>query len=782
MVVSALLFRVLRVDAQQSSYMDALLGMLLSLVGTAGLAGYLFSSARRAARVEQMVAERTVELRDANMLLLDEVKERQRAEAALERVREQLELRVIERTRELTAVNDAFRLRDRAIAAAINPVVITDVNQEDHPIIYCNPAFEWMTGYSVAEVMGKNCRFLQLDSAGQRVEENQQAVEALRAAIRAGEGCQVVLRNFRKDGTAFWNELTISPVRDPIGRVTHFLGFQADITRRKQAEEALVKARLELEERVAERTADLSRVNESLKQAEAKYRGIFENAVEGIYQSRPDGTYVSVNPALARMYGYASPEDLMSKVQDIGSQIYLHPRFREDFGRLMEEHEQVFGLEYQVRRRDGTTMWICENARAVKDEHGRLVFYEGIVQDITKRKQAEMEKGRLEEQLRQSQKMQAIGTLAGGIAHDFNNILGAIIGFSELTLEELPPESKPRRNLEQVHRAGMRAKDLVQQILAFSRQNKAERAAIRMGPIIREVMRLLRASLPTTIEIALSIQTERDGCVADAVQLHQVLMNLCTNAGHAMKQKGGRLEIRLEEAAEGGAGVPGSLKGGPWLRLSVSDTGHGMEQCVMDRVFEPFFTTKPIGEGTGLGLSVAHGIVKGHGGEITVTSVVNEGTTFVVYLPQATTFAPESEGLRKATPGGQERILVVDDEEMLAFMMQQILEKLGYRVRVFSDSRKALEEFQANPDDFDLIITDQTMPHLTGAELNKAVQLARPGVPVIICTGYDRNAANQKGGLHLLKPVDVPTLAEMIRKALAGKEAEKAGALGIPTE
>ena len=213
---------------------------------------------------------------------------------------------------------------------------------------------------------------------------------------------------------------------------------------------------------------------------------------------------------------------------------------------------------------------------------------------------------KLEEQLRQSQKMQAIGTLAGGIAHDFNNILGAIIGFSELTLEELPAESKPRRNLEQVHRAGMRAKDLVQQILSFSRQNKAERATISIGPIIKEVMKLVRASLPSTIEIKVAVNTERDCTVADAVQVHQVLMNLCTNAGHAMKAKGGLLQLCLDEQPAGSTSIPSALKPGPYLRLSVSDTGHGMSSVVLERIFEPFFTTKPIGEGTGLGLSVVH--------------------------------------------------------------------------------------------------------------------------------------------------------------------------------
>jgi PAS domain S-box-containing protein len=776
--VSALLFRVLQERDEQSTFLRPVLGITLSLVATAVLIGYLINSSRRTEKVEQLVDQRTADLTEANRLLLHEVEERQRAEGALERVRDQLELRVIERTRELTAVNDAFRLRDRAIAAAINPVVITDVNQPDHPIIYCNPAFEGMTGYTAAEVLGKNCRFLQLDQ-GHQVEENRGALEVLRGAIRGGEGCQVVLRNFKKDGTPFWNELTISPVRDPIGRVTHFLGFQADITRRKEAEEALVKARQELEERVAERTVDLSRANESLKLAEAKYRGIFENAVEGIYQSRPDGTYVSVNPALARMYGYTSPQDLMEKVKDIGKQIYLDSKFRDDFARLMEENHEVYGLEYQVRRRDGSTMWICEHARAVMDGNGSILFYEGIIQDISKRKHAESDKNRLEEQLRQSQKMQAIGTLAGGIAHDFNNILGAIIGFSELTLDELPLDSKPRRNLEQVHKAGMRAKDLVQQILSFSRQNKAERAAIKVGPIVKEVMKLVRASLPSTIEMKVAIGTEQDSCVADAVQVHQVLMNLCTNAGHAMREKGGRLEVRLEAATAGAPRVPSGLKAGPYLRLSVSDTGHGMESTVQERIFEPFFTTKPIGEGTGLGLSVVHGIIKSHGGEITVSSAVHQGTTFEVFLPQSEMRADDLKPETGPARGASERILLVDDEEALTFMMQQILEKLGYQVTAFTNSRQALEAFKADSKAFDLVLTDQTMPRMTGAELMAEVHSLRPELPVIVCTGYDRNSMNSAGGLFILKPVDVRVLAEMIRKALADKAKLAPQALAI---
>jgi signal transduction histidine kinase/ActR/RegA family two-component response regulator len=432
----------------------------------------------------------------------------------------------------------------------------------------------------------------------------------------------------------------------------------------------------------------------------------------------------------------------------------------------MEEYQEVYGLEYQVRRRDGTTMWICEHARAVKDGSGKILFYEGIIQDISKRKQAESEKVRLEEQLRQSQKMQAIGTLAGGIAHDFNNILGAIIGFSELTMDELPMESKPRRNLEQVHKAGMRAKDLVQQILSFSRQNKAERMPIRVGPIVKEVMKLVRASLPSTIEIQVEVATDQDCCVADAVQLHQVLMNLCTNSGHAMKEKGGLLEVRLEATATGEPGVPCGLKAGPFLRLSVTDSGHGMEPAVLERMFEPFFTTKPIGEGTGLGLSVVHGIVKSYGGEIAVSSRVHHGTTFEVFLPKAERGESEAKAESHPAKGGQERVLLVDDEEALTFMMEQILEKLGYRVTAFSDSRRALEEFRAAPQAFDLLITDQTMPQMTGSELTAHVREIRPELPVIVCTGYDRNAMKSTEAFFILKPVDVRLLAEMIRKAL----------------
>jgi signal transduction histidine kinase len=310
---------------------------------------------------------------------------------------------------------------------------------------------------------------------------------------------------------------------------------------------------------------------------------------------------------------------------------------RRRFQELIERDGEVRDLEYQVRRRDGVTLWICENARVARNSRGEVLYYEGTIQDITRRKQAEAEAARFEHQLFQAKKMEAIGTLASGISHDFNNILVAIIGFTELSIRNLPPESLVVELLNDSLAASLRAKELVNQILTFSRQSAPKRHPIRVGAIILEVLTLLSVSLPANVRARADLASAEDGAVADGAQLHQVLVNLGTNAIHAMREKGGELVVRLEQVAVGAAGVPaiGQLQPGSHLRLSVIDTGHGIPPEALDHLFEPFFTTKPAGEGTGLGLAVVHGIVRAHGGEILVESAVGAGTTFTVYLPQA---------------------------------------------------------------------------------------------------------------------------------------------------
>jgi signal transduction histidine kinase/ActR/RegA family two-component response regulator len=379
-----------------------------------------------------------------------------------------------------------------------------------------------------------------------------------------------------------------------------------------------------------------------------------------------------------------------------------------------------------------------------------------------------------ERQMQQVLKLQAIGTLAGGIAHDFNNILFPIIGYTELTMDDIAEDHPARRNLEEILKAANRARELVQQILTFSRQNGRERKPIRVQVIVREALRLLRASIPKTIDIVADLEDDCKAIMGDPTQIHQVLMNLCTNAYQAMQTTGGTLEVQLTETNIGYEETVKRLgiKMGPHLHLSVRDRGVGMEPAVLERIFEPYYTTKEPGKGTGLGLSVIHGIVKNHGGFIKVESAPGKGSTFHVYLPtleDSETNIAEEAFLEKT--GGSERILLVDDEPQIVDMEKQILERLGYRVTARASSLEALDTFNAHPEQFDLVITDMTMPQMTGDRLARRLWDIRPDLPVILCTGYNEMISEDKAAAmgirkFLLKPVDKDELALAIRAAL----------------
>jgi two-component system, cell cycle sensor histidine kinase and response regulator CckA len=513
-------------------------------------------------------------------------------------------------------------------------------------------------------------------------------------------------------------------------------------------------------------------IMQKFKDAEAQYRGMFENAVEGIYQSTPDGRYITVNTALARMYGYEHPDDLMNLVSDIQNQIYVDPSFRERFKTEVEQTGFVRGLEYQVRRRDGSLIWISETARAVRNANGEIRYYEGFIDDITSRKEAEAERARMEKQMIQAQKMEAVGTLAGGIAHDFNNILCAIMGYTELALNERQVRGIPRENLQMVLKSAHRAKDLVKRILTFSRRGEVERRPVKLGGILKECVKLLSASLPSYIEIQLSIKTDEDVIVADATELHQVIMNLGTNAAYAMRPKGGQLEYELRAIEFSAGQTIASLPGGSYVCLTVRDTGHGMSRTVMENIFEPFYTTKPTGQGTGLGLALVQKIITGSGGHIAVESQEGQGTTFCIYLPKSKQFvaspvASEDELL----PGQRERILVVDDEIAILCMIQQRLRKMGYRVITRADSLDALETFRREPSKYDLILTDHTMPGLQGAELAEKAGDIRPDMPVILMTGLNQPPdfiASPHASLRTVvqKPINFPELSRRLRRFL----------------
>ncbi|MEQ8189093.1 MAG: ATP-binding protein [Candidatus Eremiobacterota bacterium] len=396
-----------------------------------------------------------------------------------------------------------------------------------------------------------------------------------------------------------------------------------------------------------------------------------------------------------------------------------------------------------------------------------------IFVNVLNRKKSEAEKKRLEQQIRQAQKMEAIGTLAGGIAHDFNNILGIIQGYTELTLDDLSDRNMSLENMNQVLKACSRAQDLVKQILSFSRQNEQERKSLNLSLIIKEAIKLLRPSLPATIEIKQNIKGKSCIIMADVTQMHQILMNLSTNAAHAMREKGGILGITLEhiELDHMTAKQYEGLQAGNYAKLSVSDTGHGMNRSVMERIFDPYFTTKKTGEGTGMGLSVVHGIVKSHGGEITVYSEPGKGTVFHVYIPLVETYQKEEKEDLLPLRGGKERILFVDDEKNLVDFSIKMLDRLGYKVTSAEDSREALEIFLKEPDSFDIIITDQTMPVMTGVELSEKILNIRSDIPIIICTGFSESIDSEKAediGIKqlLMKPFTVKDISLAIRKAL----------------
>jgi two-component system, cell cycle sensor histidine kinase and response regulator CckA len=525
---------------------------------------------------------------------------------------------------------------------------------------------------------------------------------------------------------------------------------------------------------VSEVMNDTSDTKIQLRDAEAKYRGMFENAIEGIYQSSPDGRYLAVNAALARMYGYESPEEMMSQVSDIQAQIYVDPAFRKRFKQEIESAGIVRALEYQVRRRDGSALWISESARVVRGADGTIRYYEGFIEDIDERKTSEAERARLEKQVLQSQKMDALGTLASGMAHDFNNVLCAILGYTELALLDPQISGKTRENLDMALRSAERARDLIKRILSFSRPAAAQYRPLKISPILEEAIKLLNATLPSSIEIHLEIRTNDDVVLADASDVHQVIMNLGVNAKHAMSPKGGRLEYILGvEDLDAAPAAKLALTPGPYVHFQTRDTGHGMSREVLERVFEPFFTTKPAGRGTGLGLTFVHKMVTRCQGRIDVESEEGKGTTFHIYLPQSPEPAVPlvAPAQNQILPGHREQILVVDDEVFLLSLMQQRLRSMGYRVITRADSVSAMEDFSADPRKFALVITDHTMPTLQGADLAEKLGDIRPDLPVILVTGLEPPPDLSRSRYAPLravvsKPIDFVQLSHRLRQFL----------------
>ncbi len=623
--------------------------------------------------------------------------------------------------------------RFRLISETI-PVPILVTRQSDGMIQYANDPAAELVGLTIESLLKRGTdEFYYNDS---------ERKELLKLLSEKGSVKNYELRLRKADGSEFWAALYVQPLT--FNDEPCLMAVLHDLTERRQAEE------------------------ERLRLATA-----VEHAAEGIVIVETDGTVRYVNQAFESVSGYAR-EELDGK----NFRILDHSGYKEDFYQTIRQtlsSGQVWSGHIVNKKKSGKTCELKMTISPIRNRSDEIISFVAMIRDVTL-------EVRMEKQILQSQKMEAIGTLAGGIAHDFNNILSAIMGYTELSLNELHQESTIRSRMEKVMKACHRAADLVKQILAFSRRSEKEMKPVSIVSIVNETVRLLRASLPATIEIRRKFNSRSGMILGDPTQIHQVLMNLCTNAAHAMEARGGILGISLTDVRNDSSGRfrYKNLAPGPYVKLTVTDTGHGMDRAVTERIFEPFFTTKCSGKGTGMGLAVTHGIVEAHKGMITVYSEPGKGTTFHVLFPELT--APVSVAVNAepaaeedTVPTGTGRILFVDDEESLTESGCELLESLGYSVTVAMNSVEALDLFIADPDAFDLVITDQTMPRMTGLELSEELLGVRPDIPIILCSGFSEAITPEKlrsiGIRRLIsKPFVKQEMAQCIRSILRSEE------------
>jgi len=508
------------------------------------------------------------------------------------------------------------------------------------------------------------------------------------------------------------------------------------------------------------------RATDALQESERRFRELAELLPETIFEADTQGNILFANKSGIGQFGY-NQEDLANGLNAYDLLVADdRQRAEASFARALAG-EPIGLSEYTACRKNGTAFPVMLLSTAILQDK-KTTGLRGFIINLT-------EKKILENQLQHAQKMEAIGTLAGGIAHDFNNILAAILGYAEMTLMDAAPDTAIYYNSNQILKASLRAKDLVEQVLSFSRQKDLKKKPIQVGPIIKEAVKLLRATLPTNVAIQ-TVIAEKIGIVdADPTQIHQIMMNLGANAGQAMGEGGGTMAVQLDEVQleVGGADSCPDLYPGRYLVWTISDTGSGIPKEIQQRIFEPFFTTKEDGTGTGMGLAVVHGIVKSHGGAITLQSGEVQGATFRIYLPILPYQHSEKDRAAPDIATGTESVLLVDDEHLLTDMGGQMLKRLGYRVTVTNSSVEALEIFRQHPGDFDLVITDMTMPHLTGDILARKLIAVRSDIPIIICTGFNESLTPAKAeaiGImaFLMKPLKIQELATTIRRVLVG--------------
>jgi len=571
-------------------------------------------------------------------------------------------------------------------------------------------------------------------------EDRGRAVENLQRRLNGEDVGLSEYNGLRKDGSTFSIMLHASPISDKEGS-TGLRGIVVDVSERIASEAAL-------------------------KESEIKFRSLFDLSPQAVALTDVEtGRLVDVNEKFCELAKCSKEELLGLNTTEVG---FYADEERNRFVKELQSAGEVQGLEMDFKIKDGSTLNTFMFAKVIQLEGEQYILT--ILLDATDQR-------RLEARLSQAHKMEAIGTLAGGIAHDFNNILSPIILHTEMMIEDIPEESPFRFNLKEVHDASIRAKDLTKQILTFSRQAELEKIPLIISPIVKEALKLLRSSLPTTIEIHQNVEIRVGAVFADPIQIHQILMNLCTNAAYAMRENGGVLGVELNNVHLSSAETVhnSDLKPGHYVRLTVNDTGPGMESGIKKRIFEPYFTTKGKGEGTGLGLAVVHGIVKSYDGVIAVNSEPGKGTVFQVFFPKIENHMSSKPEGAVPLPEGTEKVLLVDDEPSMLKAMQHMLDRLGYTVDTYQSCIEALKAFRAVPDEFDLVITDYTMPEMTGADLAKAVIDIRPDIPVMLCTGFSEQIDERKSkaiGIRafMMKPIIAEEMAETVRKVLDSKK------------
>ncbi|MCB1219045.1 MAG: ABC transporter substrate-binding protein [Planctomycetales bacterium] len=568
---------------------------------------------------------------------------------------------------------------------------------------------------------------------------------ALRDAIRDGQPGSIVRRIHYADGRIGYANTVFEPVMNGQGRTVMLRGTVQDVTEIRLAQEAR-------------------------EQSEQAYNALFDNSIELIFVVDPQGRLIEANDNALQRFGFGRADLGKLGLQDITSR-NEHNRAMRGITEVLTGERRGALQEFSATTRSGERIWY-ESAGVRLERDGQPWAVLVVARDITDRKHAEAERRHLESQLRQTQKLEAIGTLAGGIAHDFNNLLFAIRGNADLALTLPGDEENTRECLAEILAASARATELVQQILSFARKSEVEMRVVDLNQTFAEVLRLIRATIPASIEIVSELSHGENLVYGDVTQMHQLMMNLCSNAGYAMREKGGRLTIRLRRfgpVAEFGGRVMDPASS--YLMISVEDTGTGISEKVRERIFEPFFTTKGMGEGTGMGLSAVHGIVVAMKGAIEVQSTLGVGTTFNILLPEAQPEMLELPTLRRDVPRGHERVLVVDDEEAIVRVMYTSLSNLGYSVTACTGSKDALEKFRLSPDGFDLVISDQAMPGMTGNQLAQEIRGIRDDLPIIICSGNNTAPSTEEGeragvAMFLHKPVERRELAEAIRSLL----------------